>query len=164
MRIAITHRSLSIRQKLRLIVMVTVATALLLTCAAVLGYDYMAFREATRNHLDVLAEIFGSGSTAALSFGDPKATEEILAGLKAERHIVGACIYSSSGKLFATYRRGPEPEMFAPPPLRSDGSWFEGSRPIVFKRITLRRQIIVSTYLEPQWEEIQDRLQKVTAV
>src|SRR5260370_35868191 len=147
MRIAITHRSLSIRQKLRLIVMVTVATALLLTCTAVLGYDYMAFREATRNHLDVLAEIFGSGSTAALSFGDPKATEEILAGLKAERHIVGACIYSPGGNLFATYRRGREGGIFAPPPLRPDGSGVESGPPIVFKSITLRRKIIRAIYI-----------------
>ena len=106
MRRVITHRSLTIRQKLRLIVMVTVATALMLACAAVLGYDYVEYRTAARNDIDVLAEVFGSSSTAALSFGDQKATEEILAGLKAERHIVGACIYSPGGNLFAAYRRG----------------------------------------------------------
>lgn len=96
---------LSIKQKLRLIIMVTVATALILACAAVLAYDFLAFRNSMRNDLGVLAEIFGSNSTAALSFGDQNATEEILAGLKAKSHILAACIYTSDGKPFAFYRR-----------------------------------------------------------
>src|SRR5438552_4045160 len=118
--------SLSIKQKLRLIIMVTVGAALILACAAVLGYDYLAFRDSIRNDLGVLAEIFGSNSTAALSFGDQKATEEILAGLKAEPGIVAACIYSSDAKPFAIYRRERDRKEFVPPLLRADGSWFEG--------------------------------------
>ena len=69
------HRSLSIKQKLRLIIMVTVGAALMLACTAVLGYDYVTFRDSVRNDVSVLAEIFGSNSTAALSFGDQNATE-----------------------------------------------------------------------------------------
>src|SRR5260370_20087502 len=139
---AIFHPSLSIKQKLRLIIMVTVGAALMLACTAVLGYDYLAFRDSIRNDLGVLAEIFGSSSTAALSFGDRKATEEILAGLRAERGIVASCIYSADEKPFAIYQRDRERKEFVPPLLRSDGSWFEGGRLISFKRITLRRRTI----------------------
>src|SRR5216684_8219853 len=134
--------SLSIKQKLRLIIMVTVGAALMLACTAVLGYDYVTFRDSVRNDVSVLAEIFGSNSTAALSFGDRNATEEILSGLKAERGIVAACVYSSDNKPFAIYRRERERKEFVPPLLHSDGSWFEGGRLISFKRITLRHQTI----------------------
>ena len=46
---AVTHHSLSIKQKLRLIIMATVGVALALACLAVVGYDYWAFRASMRN-------------------------------------------------------------------------------------------------------------------
>jgi two-component system, sensor histidine kinase len=160
---AVTHRSLSIKQKLRLIIMVTVGAALIVACAAVLSYDYLAFRASMRKDLDVLAEIFGSNSTAALSFADKKATEEILSGLKAKQHIVGACIYSSESGPFAVYRR--EPDEFACPRLRSkEGSWFESGRIIVLKHIILRHQTIGAIYLESDLGEIQTRLTRFAEI
>jgi signal transduction histidine kinase/DNA-binding NarL/FixJ family response regulator len=163
-KLAVFRPSLSIKQKLRLIIMVTVGAALLLACTAVLGYDYVAFRESVRNDIAVQAEIFGSNSTAALSFGDQKATEEILGGLKAERGIVAACVYSSDAKAFAIYRREGERREFVPPPLRADGSWFEGGRLISFKRITLRQKTIGAIYIESDLVEIQARLKRFTGI
>ncbi len=164
MRKAVTHRSLSIKQKLRLIIMVTVGVALVLACLEVVGYDYWAFRTSMRNDLDVLAEIFGSNSTAALSFSDQQATEEILSGLKAKRHIVGACIYSSDGKLFAAYRRQPESQGFTCPGPQPDSSWFEPSRLLLFKRIVLHRETIGTIYLESDLGEIQARLRRFAEI
>jgi signal transduction histidine kinase/CheY-like chemotaxis protein len=161
---AVTHRSLSIKQKLRLIIMVTVGVALVLASLAVVGYDYWAFRASMRNDLDVLAEIFGSNTTAALSFADQKATEEILSGLKAKRHIVGACIYSLDGDLFATYRRQPETQGFACPGLQPEHSWFEPSRLLVFKRIVLRGKPIGTIYLESDLGEIQARFRRLAEI
>ncbi len=146
---AMLRPSLSIKQKLRLIIMVTVGAALMLACTAVLGYDYVTFRE---------------NSTAALSFGDQNATEEILSGLKAEPGIVAACIYSSDAKPFAIYRRERERKEFVPPLLHSDGSWFEGGRLISFKRITLRHQTIGAIYLESDLVEIQARLKRFAGI
>src|SRR5260370_20014746 len=108
--------------------MVTTGAALLLACAAVLVYDQIAFREGMRNELGILAEIFGSSSTAALSFGDPEAAEQLLSGLRAKRPIVAAFIYSGDGKPFAAYRRDPADRKSAAPPLRSDGSLFANDR------------------------------------
>jgi len=161
---AVTHRSLSIKQKLRLIIMVTVGVALVLACLAVVGYDYWAFRTSMRNDLDVLAAIFGSNSTAALSFADQKATEEILSGLKAKQHIVGACIYSLDGDLFATYRRQPETQGFTCPGPQPDSSWFEPSRLLLFKGIVLRGKTIGTIYLESDLGEIQARLRSFAEI
>ena len=51
MTIGTTYRNLPVKQKLRLIVMVTVTAALLFACAVVLGYDRMAARESMRNDM-----------------------------------------------------------------------------------------------------------------
>src|SRR6266852_113673 len=128
------NRSLTIKQKLRYIIMTTVSAALILACAAVLGYDYFSLRNSMRNDLAVLAEIFGSNSTAALSFGDRKATEEILSALKSKRHLVGACVYSADHKLFAVYQRTPRSKEFSAPSFPSDGSRFEGGRLMLSQR------------------------------
>ncbi len=98
-------RNLSIKHKLRLIMMCVVTAALLFSSVAMLAYDQLALRTTMRNDLNVLAEMFGANSTAALSFGDQKAANELLEGLRAKRHITQAYIYSGDGVLFATYRR-----------------------------------------------------------
>ena len=87
------YRNLPIRQKLRLIIMATVATALILACAAFLVYDQIALRDSVLASTAVTAEMIGSNSTGALSFGDRKAASELLSTLRAQRSMVAAdCI------------------------------------------------------------------------
>ncbi len=116
-----TYRNLTIKHKLQWIIMATVGVALLFAGVAILAYDRLVFRDAMRNDLEILAEIFGSNNTAALSFGDRRAAAELLTGLRAKRSIVSALIYSADGKVFAAYRRDREPTESAAPPLRSGG-------------------------------------------
>src|SRR5690349_8232182 len=97
MSIATRYRNLPIKHKLRLVIMVTVGCALMLACGAILIYDQIAARESMRNDLDVLAEIFSANSTAALTFNDRPAAEELLSTLKAKRHITAAFLYGSDG-------------------------------------------------------------------
>jgi len=88
-----------------LIIMLTSSVALLLACAAVVGYDLIALRREMVYDLMTKAEIIGTNSTAALVFNDQKSATEILAALRMEPHIVSACIYTSDGQPFATYLR-----------------------------------------------------------
>jgi uncharacterized membrane protein affecting hemolysin expression len=101
----VRYSDLPIRYKLRLIVMATVGLALVLACGTILVYGQVSSRNELRSNLGVLAEILGSNSTAALSFSDQSAAEELLSGLKAERQIVAAAIYTASGQPFARYQR-----------------------------------------------------------
>jgi uncharacterized membrane protein affecting hemolysin expression len=101
MKMGARYRNLPIRQKLRLIIMATVATALILACAAFLVYDQIALRNSLLASTAVTAEMIGSNSTGALSFGDQKAANELLRTLRAQRSMVAAALYSASGQLFA---------------------------------------------------------------
>src|ERR1041384_4914631 len=95
MSLATHYRNLPVKLKLRWVIMVTVGCALLLACSAVLGYDQVAARESMQNDLVVLADIFSANSTAALSFNDRPAAEELLSTLKAKQHITSAFLYRS---------------------------------------------------------------------
>ena len=136
MRAATHYRNLSVKYKLRVIITFTVSVALLLACVAILTYDQVASRSEMRNDLEVLAEIVGSNSTAALSFGDQRAAEDVLSGLKAKRHVAAAFLYSSDRSLFATYRVAPLAGATAPV-ARASGSWFEGDSLFACESITL---------------------------
>lgn len=151
------YRNLAVKYKLRLIIMTTVISALLPTSAAVVVYDQMAARREMRNDLEVLAEIVGSNATAAVTFGDHRAAEELLSGLKAKKHIVTAVIYSDDGKPFAGYRRDPKPGA-AWPARRKLGSRFEDDRLMVFRDIPLASQNAGFIYLESDLGELEARL------
>jgi two-component system, sensor histidine kinase and response regulator len=157
---AARYRNLPIRHKLRLIIMSAVASALLFASAAVLAYDQLAIRSEMRNDLSVLAEIFGVNSTAALTFGDQRAAEELLGGLRAKRHVVAAFIYDAHGKVFAAYRRADVSPSSPAPPVAPDGSWFEHQRLKVSRTIRLNDQAIGSIYFESDLGELYSSLRR----
>jgi signal transduction histidine kinase/DNA-binding response OmpR family regulator len=156
------YRNLPVRHKLRLVIMVTVTSALLCACAAVLAYDRLAARQAIKNDLQVLGEIVCANSTAALSFEDPAVAKEILSTLRAQRHIVAAQIVTAAGRPLATYYRSTK--MSTIPALRPDGEWFEGGHLLLFRSVMLYGRKIGAVYLESDLEELDTRLHRFALI
>src|ERR1700691_1663511 len=96
-----SYLDLSIRQKLQGIVMVASGAALLVASAVFTLYDRSTFLHAKAQDLNASAQMVGSNSTAALSFGDAKSAGEILSALQAKPNVIHACIYEKDGKVFA---------------------------------------------------------------
>ena len=163
MRPSAYYRDLPVKYKLRLIITVTVSVALLLACGAILAYDQAALRAEMRNDLEVLAEIAGSNSAAALTFGDQRAAEDVLSGLKAKRHVIAAFLYSADAAPFAAYRVASRPASAAPA-ARANGSWFEGDRLYACESITLKRQTIGTACLVSDLEQLHARLARFSAI
>ncbi|HXJ39059.1 MAG TPA: response regulator [Bryobacteraceae bacterium] len=159
-----TYRNLTIKGKLRLIIMATAGVALMMACAALLTYDQLAFRDSMRSDIGVLAEIVGSNSTAALSFSDSNDAAAILAGLKANRSITRAYFYSATGAPFAEYERSVNSRIGTAPPLQGDGSWFAEDRLHIFQRIVLDGQAIGAVYLESDLDELHSRLTRLSGM
>src|SRR2546426_585812 len=157
-------RDLSIRRKLTLIIMLTSSVALLLACAAFVSYDLYTFRQAKVHDLATLAEIIGSNSTAALTFGDSNSAQEILGALSANQHIAAACIYMGDGRVFAKYLRGDPSARFSPPERQKDGSRFGKSELTLFRKITLDGEKIGTVYLRSDLAEIAERVNRYAAV
>src|SRR5881396_1644302 len=96
-------RDRPIRRKLMTIILLTSGAVLLLTCAAFFAYELWTFPRTAVRNLTTLGEIIAANSTAALAFENQDDASEILAALKAEQHIVSACLYDKEGNLFAKY-------------------------------------------------------------
>jgi diguanylate cyclase len=56
-----------------------------------------------QNRLGTLAQMIGQNSAAALDFNDSDAGRQTLSALQTEPSIVSACLFDSSGNLFASY-------------------------------------------------------------
>jgi signal transduction histidine kinase/CheY-like chemotaxis protein len=164
MSIAIRYRNLPIKHKLRLVIMATVSSALILACAAFLVYDQIGARATMRNDLEVLAQIFSANSTAALSFNDGPAADELLSTLEAKEHITFAALFLPDGTVFAKYRREgtAAKRVSSPPPV--DRTWFEDDRLIVFKSVWLKGQKIGSVCLKSDLGELNARLRRFSEI
>jgi signal transduction histidine kinase/CheY-like chemotaxis protein len=144
--------------------MVAVVAALTLASAAVLTYDHLAARDLLREDLEVIADIFGSNSTAALSFQDRATAGEILSGLKAKPHVLTASLFTLEGVLFAAYRRGAEIQLPAAEPPAGNVSVFRPDRLVVFRDIQLGGQRIGTIQIESDLLEIAARRSSFAAI
>ena len=78
--------------------------------AAFLGFDSVNAHRQLESRLSTLANIVGQNSAAALLFDDRAAAMEVMGALAAERSVVSACLYESTGRLFAEYQRDTAPQ------------------------------------------------------
>jgi len=158
MSLVASYQNLAVKHKLRLMIMFTVCAALITACVAETAYEQIASRLKMRNDLSILSEIVASNSTAALTFGDRRAADELLAGLKAKPHLVAAILYRNDGTPFASYHGSVR--TFIPRPPVSTGSWFESGKLIAYRKIVLDGQPVGSIYLESDLGELIESLKR----
>src|SRR6266404_4952552 len=96
-------RNIPIKRKLMLVILLTSGFAILLMGTALIFYEVGTFRRALSGNIEVLAQIIGSNSTAALAFDDRENANEILRALAAENQVTAAAIYDRNGQLFARF-------------------------------------------------------------
>src|SRR2546422_7387531 len=126
-------RDWPIKQKLTAMLLLISGLVLLLTCAAFVTYQVVAFRQTTLKTLSTLGRVIAANSTASLAFANQADANEILSALKAEPHVVAAALYDKDGRLFSRYPADLPRDSLSAAPAR-DGYRFEqgygiGSRP-----------------------------------
>lgn len=90
-----------IRRKLRITLMITCGVALLVACTVLFGFHLLTFRQTFKRDLVALAQIISTNATAAVTFQDEEAANDILASLIAKPQITGASIFLKNGKILA---------------------------------------------------------------
>ena len=108
-----------IRKQLIRMVLLTSGAVLLLTTASLFAYDFVTFRQSSRQQLDTLGKAIAANSTAALAFDNRDDAESVLAAFEADRHIVAAALYDMNGVVFAQYPKGAAADQF---PSHPDGT------------------------------------------
>src|SRR3989454_12135938 len=117
-------RDWPIKQKLTARLLLISGLVLLLTAAAFVTYEVVAFRQMTLKDLSTLGRIIAANSTASLAFANEADAREILSALRAEPHVVAAGLYDKDGRLFSRYPADLPRDSLSAAPAR-DGYRFE---------------------------------------
>jgi hypothetical protein len=157
----------SIAKKLTWMNMLVSATALLLACAAFIGYDRVNFRETMVRNLSTQAQIIGSNSASALLFNDPHAAEDTLSALKAAPNILSAVIYTPDGQPLASYSRDRNVPIPAPPSIASgqlEAHWVKTGEIVLVSSIVFQGKPTGTVYIRSDLEELNRRLGRYAGI
>ena len=157
-------QNLPIRRKLMAILMLTSGVALLLACSAAVIYDWVASRKMMAESLGQIAEVIGKNSAAALAFGDAKAAEDTVAGLRDHPDIIFAGILTPNRQWFVRFARGDFYETFPPPESLEERSYFAADRLILIRPILLDQERVGAIYLVSDLSGLRSRLSRFSAI
>ncbi|MCC6651263.1 MAG: response regulator [Candidatus Eisenbacteria bacterium] len=155
---------LSIQHKLTLMAVLTSVVALVLACGAFLGYDLYAFRGGMSRDLSILGDVIANNSTAALTFDDAGAARDALSALRAQKHVVAACVYGKDGRPFSTFARESGGEKLCPERAMSTPVQMTGSYLAVVRPVTLAGENIGTVYIRSDLEEMHARVRRYALI
>jgi two-component system, sensor histidine kinase len=152
-----TFRNLSIKWKLKLIIMLTSGIALLFASGSLLYKDIVTSRKTIRDDLSGLAHVIGMNSIGAIVFNDQQTAENNLTALHAIPYIVMGCIYDRDRRLFAQYIHEDLPKDAPAPDIREPGYYYEGNYLLVFNTIKQEQDIIGTICIKYDMKGIQTK-------
>ncbi|MCG8124720.1 MAG: hypothetical protein N0E55_12295, partial [Candidatus Thiodiazotropha taylori] len=97
-------RNASIKQKIEAIILATAASVLLLSLFLFMILEITSTHDETVSRLQTLARVLGANSSAAITFRDDQAAEEILSTLATQSDVVSAKILNLNRTPFAKYQ------------------------------------------------------------
>ncbi|HUF05844.1 MAG TPA: response regulator [Candidatus Binatia bacterium] len=162
-------RRQSVTRKLSAMVLTASGLTLMVACAVFAVYDYASSRYRLVRDVTMLADIVGSNSTGALTFGDEQAARDTLRAMSINSHIIGASLFTTDGVPLAAYTRT-DREAVTSAPSRHDrqgageGAFFEGGRLRVVRLIRFNGEVVGSIEVDSDTAEIWTRLGRFAAI
>ncbi len=108
-------RDWKMRAKVSAAVLLTNAVTLLLLTAAFFWFEQFQGRRILIDELTTVTDTIGNNTTAALSFGDRRTSQENLEALRADSRVLAAAVFDATGRLHAEFRRDPKSHVLADP-------------------------------------------------
>ncbi|MGZ8192893.1 MAG: EAL domain-containing protein [Methylobacter sp.] len=152
--------TLSINQKLLLILVFSGFTSLLFAGMFLVMLEISEFQRNTRDDLTALAEIVGNRSTAALMFDDRNLANENLAVLLNLPEVQTACLYNSEGGVFAQLVKNTTAGYLCPLTVKDENTRFEGIQLVIVKPVVVDADELGTVYIHADlamayWRKIQ---------
>lgn len=144
-------QSLSIRQKLLGIVLITTFAALFTAFLGTVANHLWNYHRNLTADMSTQSELLGRMTSPALIFDDPRLATENLKLLQFRSQIRAAAIYNERGSLFASYAVPGSDSPFPSLP-EADNVRIDGRNLIVFKRIIQDGAILGTVYLRAGYD------------
>jgi PAS domain S-box-containing protein len=150
-------KSLSLNRKMMLVIMVTSITALVLTAASFMAYDFVTFRQSLVRNLRSISTIVAENSTGALTSNHVEQATRNLAEFKVDPHVRLAALYDRHGKLYAWYPTNAPASDFPPSP-GATGEYIEEHRLVVVRPSIEDGKLAGTLYVESTLGALRERL------
>jgi PAS domain S-box-containing protein len=150
-------RNISIKKKLSLIALLTCVTALGLASVALLFNEVKVFRRNLLTEVTAQSQMLAGLTTAALTFDDKSAADELLAELGGQKHIDQAFIFQK-GRIFASYHRADLKSTDDPAEPKEDGYEFRSNQLILHRLVMMKEKQLGSLILVANTGGLQSRL------
>jgi PAS domain S-box-containing protein len=129
---------------------------------AFLMIDKASSKSALRDQFVAIAKILADQNTAALSFDDSQTATETLEAVALEVHVINACIYNDSGKLFANYARPGHSECEGE--IADQKTYFASDYLHVFQPVVLDANTIGSVFVKISMDQVKERFLKMLSI
>jgi diguanylate cyclase (GGDEF)-like protein len=158
MNMSIWFDNQSIQNKLVLINVLVISSALVPIVAMMFGYEYYAVRRDVVQEIRVQAEIVSDNAAAAAAFGDAITASEALATLRASPDMLRASLALPDGTVLATYHRKDVPPIQEAGATHSTPEELTWSRFKLSKPVYLRSQFVGTLSLETSLDSFYRRV------
>lgn len=138
-------------------ILFTSTAALLLMSTSYIIFEYLSFRESTREKVSTLGLVIASNSSAALAFQSKEDAIEILSALEADKYINAACIYDAEGNVFAKYPDTASNSTFPSKP-EINGYTFKTTSIEGFEPISQEKLFLGTLYIRSSLEGLNSQL------
>ena len=158
--ISLPSPSPQLGQRMALVNLMTAGAALLVASTVLIGFQFIALRDALLDDVSVQARIVADNSTAALAFGDKSASEETLAALNGAPNVQKAGVFTPARVPLALYlRAGTRSSLPAPSnEVIAAGHHFGLNHLDVVRRVELDREQIGFVVIRASLEQLYARL------
>jgi signal transduction histidine kinase len=151
-------RDLPFERKLKVALLLVTLAAIVPASAAFLTYQWFSLQKVFSRQVEMLAQVVGDQTCAALEFRQAPQAEGILRTLRAERQIESAALYDVEGRLFARFLRDGEQQV--PPRCLGLGTDREGRDLLVVRPILHGSDPVGSIFLRSDMSGAWDRLKE----
>jgi signal transduction histidine kinase/CheY-like chemotaxis protein len=151
-------RNVSLGRKLTRLSLVTSGVAVGLVCTTLVALDYLMVRATMVRDLSAFADLIGANCTAAVAFDDDRTATQLLSALRTTPSVVEACVYTSGGRVLATYDRARRPRDTWPPVTSLAGARWASDRLEVARDVVLDGERIGAVYIRSDREPLRARM------
>ncbi len=152
-------KNISIKNKFKIVIIFISGIILLLASVAFVINDTISYRRSMITDMFTLADLVGINSTAGLIFNNSHTTQQNIAALKANPHIILTHIFSKDGKIFASYFRegvNDDYSLHLETPIE-ESYWFYDNHVEIFKPIIYKGRMIGTVYIQSDLSELNAR-------
>jgi signal transduction histidine kinase len=140
-------RDLSLSKKIKTIILVSTALALILSSSAFLWLAWHSLRDSMELDAIGLAKAVGDNATAALVFRDSTAAHEIILALAGDPRIIEAALWEKGGTRLAIYKSNSDSISRIPLLIQPEAAFYENNSLVIVRSIRLDKEQVGSIYL-----------------